>query len=372
MIFLTVGDYYSGIFKSQVVDVCKYLSEISGEDVKLVSFISIRNYFEDRKKIKRVYQNSIVLPMYPKLKNWKSNIVLLWFIAKFYRPKKIISRGLIATNLALDLKQKLDSILVFFDARGAYKAEWTEYSVVGKELAKDVERLEKRAIYESDNRLAVSNSLVNYWKTDYGYNGKDYKIIPCTINADNLTNFSEEVRQKKRAELGFSPDDTVYVFSGSAAGWQSANLIDDLLLKLLEKENTKAFFMSKIELESLKSYQKYPEKMSKIWVKPNEVHRYLSAADFGILYRNQSVTNEVASPVKFGEYLSAGLKVLISENLGDYSEIVQKNNLGVVLNSSNLTSLEFRNDQNTRERLQNFAKNELTKERYKDSYLELI
>jgi hypothetical protein len=36
----------------------------------------------------------------------------------------------------------------------------------------------------------------------------------------------------------------------------------------------------------------------------------------------------VASPVKFAEYLMGGLQILISPRLGDYSDLVDKYNLG--------------------------------------------
>ena len=51
-------------------------------------------------------------------------------------------------------------------------------------------------------------------------------------------------------------------------------------------------------------------------------------ADYGYVYRNQAKTNYVASPVKIAEYLNCGLKLLISDNLGDYSELVQENSFG--------------------------------------------
>ena len=57
----------------------------------------------------------------------------------------------------------------------------------------------------------------------------------------------------------------------------------------------------------------------------------MSVADYGILLREQSVTNLVASPTKFAEYLALGLPVLISENLGDYSEFVQHHNCGSIV-----------------------------------------
>lgn len=61
---------------------------------------------------------------------------------------------------------------------------------------------------------------------------------------------------------------------------------------------------------------------------------YLQCCDYGILVREQSETNRVASPTKFAEYLYAGLKVLVSKNLGDFSEFVLEHDCGYVVNNS--------------------------------------
>src|SRR5690606_12687918 len=63
-------------------------------------------------------------------------------------------------------------------------------------------------------------------------------------------------------------------------------------------------------------------------VPPPDVSQYLAAGDLGLLLRDDTVVNRVASPVKFGEYLAAGLPVIISEGVGDYSDAVRRHRLG--------------------------------------------
>ena len=47
-----------------------------------------------------------------------------------------------------------------------------------------------------------------------------------------------------------------------------------------------------------------------------------------MIIREESITNQVSSPVKFAEYLYAGLKIIISSNIGDYSKFVLDNDCG--------------------------------------------
>ncbi len=58
---------------------------------------------------------------------------------------------------------------------------------------------------------------------------------------------------------------------------------------------------------------------------------FLMASDMGVLLRERDPLNEVAAPTKFAEYVMTGLPVLISEYVGDYSNFVAENNLGLVL-----------------------------------------
>jgi hypothetical protein len=73
-----------------------------------------------------------------------------------------------------------------------------------------------------------------------------------------------------------------------------------------------------------------------------EVPRYLAAADAGLLLRDRCPVNRVASPVKFGEYLAAGLPVVISREIGDYSALVSRESLGVVLDELDPTDSQVK------------------------------
>lgn len=80
--------------------------------------------------------------------------------------------------------------------------------------------------------------------------------------------------------------------------------------------------------------KQFPDQVSNKWLKHHEVQKVLAACDYGILFRENSVTNQVASPTKFAEYLSAGLPVIISENLGDYTEFVLAEKCGMVVSEN--------------------------------------
>lgn len=120
------------------------------------------------------------------------------------------------------------------------------------------------------------------------------------------------------------------MYSGSSASWQSFKLIDTLLSDILSKqEKVKVLLLTdKINPES-SLLKQFTEKVKTNWLNTNEVPAALMACDYGLLYREKSITNKVASPVKFAEYLACGLNVIISNDLGDYSNFTLKHNCGL-------------------------------------------
>ena len=175
MIYLTFNDNISGIFKSQVIDVLFTLNKINNDQIKLIAFFSIRNYFNQKKQLNKLYPNSISLPMFPKLKNWKCNVFLFKF---FTNNDTIICRGVFATNIAL----KVANSRVVYDGRGAVKEEFKEYNVAGNFSYNLICELEKKAVVLSNFRIAVSEKLVEYWRNQFDYKIDEHIIIPCTVS----------------------------------------------------------------------------------------------------------------------------------------------------------------------------------------------
>lgn len=369
MIYLTYNDQPSGIYNSQVIDVVNYVNKIQRtEKVKLLALISFRSFFKNRKLIKHRLPGSTVLPMIPKAGLWRLNYFILFF---FVRDKKVMARGAFAASLALRLKRTGRVEKVIFDARGAYKAELNEYNVVpDANVKQEISEIEKNVVSQADYRLAVSEALVNYWKKEFGYTSHKHVVIPCTLSNDFKFQFPAEAELKKiKFDLGFNENDIVIVYSGSSAGWQSFSLVEKILDKILaENFNVKLLWLTDDLNENSEFVKRFRGRIKSAWVKHSEVKKYLLAGDFGLLYRENSVTNQVASPVKFAEYLSCGLNVIISEGVGDFSEFVRKNKCGTVGSVFTISSVGY----TTKTANHNLAMQYLQKENYLIDYLKLL
>lgn len=374
MIYLTYADPPSGVFSSQVNDVVNHLRRNLNADIRLVAFISIRDFGKNKSKIKNEVPDALVLPMLPKANYWRFSIVVLAIVCFFLGHRKVIARGVLACNVALGAK-KIGAIKkLCYDGRGAIAAEWAEYKVAPyKNLINTIGDLERFAVMKTDFRISISEKLIHYWQQRFGYNSSPHVIIPCTLNSGFKPNLpSAQDIKKYREDLGFNADDMILVYSGSTAGWQSFSILHNFLDPFLKENSThKILFMSGEDDNIKKMMNDYPDQVKCKWVDHKNVQQVLTACDYGILIREKSTTNKVASPTKFAEYLSAGLKVLISEEIGDYSAFVKTHNCGQVINEGEKIKTE-KVELSEKQKMTGLVMKYFTKNSQNENYQKLI
>ena len=375
IIYLTVGDQPSGVFNSQVIDFVNFLSNATSRKVKLVCFLSVRGFLSNRRQIRKQCPGALVFPMLPKIKNWEKNKYFFFTYLRLLRekPSLIMGRNVLATLIALEAKKRGLAKNVLFDGRGAISAEWKEYQVVEDSyLEQHIQKWEEKAVLESDWRIAVSQKLVEFWITKFHYKPGFETVIPCTLDQSyEKVEVSEVQMQVAKQRIGLAPENITLVYSGSTAGWQSGSSLQLLLEQQLEKQiDLQVLFLS-AETAAIQSMAaKYPGRIKSQLLPPEEVASYLCGCDYGLLVREQTTTNQVAAPVKFAEYLACGLKVLISPNLGDYSDLVKKESLGYL--STDLPPYLKKISLSDKTRIQYFALQHFIKQNYLPDYLEII
>lgn len=362
--YLTYNDQPSGVYWSQVTDVVEHLNTLGAGKVKLVALVSGRDFLKTRRAIKAHSPSAWVLPMVPTMRRWKQNTAILAWVCRLMRPSGIICRGPFATWMALRMRERSLTKKVCFDGRGAYAAEWEEYRIIDDDaLIAQFRPLENEAVNKSDFRLAVSNALVSHWRERYDYKGDAHVVIPCTLGADVRPGAPKE-----------RIDDIVrLVYSGSTAGWQSFELLNGLLRQALDAQpNVHVLFLSKRDANNSALEAAYPGRVEVKWLDHAQVAQALATCDYGIMVRERTITNHVASPTKFAEYLSNGLRVITNEGLGDFSELVRNEELGVVLRDREPLPLLTPVGEHERERLSRFAKERFTKQGFEQQYRTLL
>lgn len=374
ILYLTYNDQPSGVYWSQVTDVVAHMDALGGPRVRLVAFVSGRGYFAARRAIHERSPSAWVLPMVPKMRFWRWNVVLLALVCCWLRPSGIIARGVFATWMARRMRAWRLTRKVCFDGRGAYAAEWEEYRLIDDDaLIAQFRPLEHAAVHGSDFRLAVSHALVEHWSERYGWKGDDYVVVPCALGVDHAKTSagSHEVDPAVRSPA--FRKEVVLVYSGSTAGWQSFELLKELLIPLLEgQSHVRVLFLSKPDANNKALQERFPGRVEVRWARPADVAGILSGCDHGLLIREDTITNRVASPTKFAEYLAAGLPILISGHIGDFSATVREHDLGTVWTAGTALPELGRTDATRRTRLQGYAAQHLTKSAFDTAYRRIL
>ncbi|MBK9276190.1 MAG: hypothetical protein IPM49_16845 [Flavobacteriales bacterium] len=327
-----------------------------------MALVSGRDFLNTRRKIKSHSPSALVLPMVPAMKRWKANTALVAWVCRLLRPTGLICRGPFATWMALRMRERGLTRKVCFDGRGAYAAEWEEYRIIDDDaLIAQFRPLENEAVNASDLCIAVSQALVEHWRERYGYRGDAHVVIPCTLGRE-LERAAVSVIERR--------DDAVrLVYSGSTAGWQSFDLLKPLLIQVLDAQpNARVLFLSRRDANNGALEAAYPGRVEVKWLDHAQVAAALAECDHGMMVRERTITNRVASPTKFAEYLSSGLRVITNEGLGDLSELVARHDLGVVVEAGKPLPALKQVSPAERQRLRAFALQHFTKQAHDASY----
>ncbi len=137
------------------------------------------------------------------------------------------------------------------------------------------------------------------------------------------------------------------------------------------KKHISVLFLSRPskEIDTLK--ERFTHRVIQAWLEPGEVRDVLRECDHGLLVREPTVTNSVASPTKFAEYLCCGLPVIISDHLGDFTALVESERLGIVVGPGRTVGPLGRSKAE-RQRMQAFALTHFKKAVHGPAYVHVL
>ena len=213
---------------------------------------------------------------------------------------------------------------ILADIRGATVEETIEFQNLNY-LKEYFKVWNKKKALGSLNRFeivsAVSETLKKYLVEGYKINPDKIFVVPC-LAGENF-NFDKLQRIVIRKELNLAEKDVLIVFStASSALWQNNSV-----LKVLGDKEMKVLNLSRKQIQHENVINKFIDYC--------KMPLYLNAADIAIIWRDKSIVNKVASPVKFSEYLCCGLPVISNDNIDLVKNIVTENRVGIILNNIN-------------------------------------
>lgn len=256
-------------------------------------------------------------------------------ISRKNRIDLIICRGAPAGSIGYLIwrKARMPYIVESFEPHADYMLEggvWNRRGIK-YQLQKYLEEKQKKTAAAI---LTVSNNYRDHLLKNENLK-TTVEVVPCTVDL-SIFKFNTTLREKVRGEYQISNDTTVGIYTGKFGdiyyedetfqlfAWCAENFRNFFLFILTP--DSEEYISGKLEAVNL------PD--NKCWfgrVQHLEVPHFLSAADFAFCPVKPSGSRRFCSPVKNGEYWANGLPVLITEDIGDDSEIVKNRGCGIVL-----------------------------------------
>jgi glycosyltransferase involved in cell wall biosynthesis len=195
---------------------------------------------------------------------------------------------------------------------------------------------EHQLLRDADLCIMVSDGMRKFLEQKYSVKTKLTQIVPCCVHMDVYQNDPanrENIRRQRKFDGKF-----VVLYLGTLSVWQWPEAMFRLFAQLHEAIPETIFHLLIPEYDQEKARQfillnNLPADCVVMEEVPHaQVPKMINAADAGILLREQHPVNVVSSPTKFGEYLAAGIPVILTDGIGDYSELAERLNVGVKIN----------------------------------------
>lgn len=255
------------------------------------------------------------------------------------RPAVFHCRGESALEWALALRRHFTGAGLVADIRGP----WAEELLFarGYDGPQNADDLSAREYQRARRRLAglltnvdvvltVSPGMVE-WLEDVGVTRGRVAYVPCCVSR---VTFSEEDRRRVRAELGLG-DRLVFVYLGSATPYQYLkDGVAPFFRLAAERADTHLLVLTPDAeaMRGLLSAAGVPDGRVTIRRVANvEVPAFLAASDAGLLLSEPHRLASVVQPVKLGEYLAAGVPVVVSRGATHVARMIERSGAGLVL-----------------------------------------
>lgn len=266
--------------------------------------------------------------------------LVCWLFSLSTGCRILYGHGTRAAGIALVTRKLRKDARVIVDVHGVGSAEYA-YAAAAPANDKQLRYLqqdEQQVLARADRVVFVSERMRAYFEGVIQRSFTTAEVIPCAVDTSILP--QAEKRSVMREQYGLA-DRLVIAYVGSAVAYQQPRQMVKLFSQI-RKVLPEAFFLGITPTPQLFRDLFYemgvPEQDTLLTSLPHEqVMETLQMGDVGLLLREDSLLNQVSSPTKFGEYLLAGLPVLLTEHAGDYGLIAVREGLGYLVDLENLS-----------------------------------
>jgi glycosyltransferase involved in cell wall biosynthesis len=209
---------------------------------------------------------------------------------------------------------------------------------------KILNKLEKLQTLYASSFIATSSGMKQYAEERFKTTLKDFHVKPACVD---LSIFQPTVKNSTLLEELGLRHKIVCVYAGKLGGIYLREEVFDFIRQcyLHWGEHFRFLMLTNASKEEVRKELKRTGVPSEVviqkFVQHSEVPKYMSLADFALNPVKPVPTKRYCTSIKDGEYWATGLPVVITKDISDDSEIIEKNGIGYQL--KDLTETEYQN-----------------------------
>ena len=262
------------------------------------------------------------------------------FAVRLVRHEKVDvlhARTHVPLMMALIVKA-LTNCKIIFDIRGLIAEEYADAGVwrEGSLPFRLIKRVERLGLKKAEQIVVLTDRMKNYLVANKLKAANEIEVVPCCVDFSRIERFGgEKLDKAERFEL---------IYAGSVSGLYLLEEMGRFFLEL-KRRVPNAFF----RVLTVSSPVNVNEVFGRLGIanedfavqaaSPTEVLTLVKCAHLAISFRKSTFSQIAASPTKIPEYLAAGVPVIANAGIGDMDTLLEKANVGTILQNFNSSSL---------------------------------
>ncbi|MDT4898882.1 MAG: hypothetical protein QOH25_3959 [Acidobacteriota bacterium] len=242
------------------------------------------------------------------------------------------------------MTKRLSGAQLIFDIRGLIPEEYVDAGVwpKGGYLYRLTKAAERRLFAAADGFVVLTEKACRTLfpgNSNTDYRGRPIEVIPCCVDLERFRSTDVISREELRRKFNLTGR-RVIVYVGALGGWYLTQEMADFLAVAHEQDKT-TFSMiltqsaPQMIAQRLNALGIAEENYLVREVLPEEIPRYLKAADIAISFIKPCYSKLASSPTKIAEYLASGLPVICNAGIGDLDEMIEEDRVGVIIRELN-------------------------------------
>jgi len=265
-------------------------------------------------------------------------------LIKRHQATIVHSRTHVPAAMALVLKKVL-GVKILFDVRGLVADEYVDAGHWKRNSLKYkiTKYMEQQFFNQADAIVVLTERIKKILHEQGRTQATRVKVIPSCVDVQRFR-VDPKLAQARRSEMGLS-DRVVLLYAGKFGSWyMAAEMINFFFVA--RQVFPRLHFLVLTQSDHKLAYREFErchlsrETYTVMTVPPEKVPLYFAVADAAISFILPSFSKQSSSPTKIGEYLAAGLPIVVNTGIGDCDALLKGHGVAVLL--SEFTSQAYR------------------------------